>query len=170
MAEERPLFPLAEMMVLWQKMMWEGFEMMMKGPALAAALAKSFEASTGFHELMQKNMQAGLKAMNLPTADDLRRITESVAAMQAQLDATKGYLEIMERAVRLQDDWRKGVDETIQRLLAYQEEGQMAFQTWKKQAEDRVQDLQHVWDEGIKRWAENLQQAVETFKAIQKMQ
>ncbi len=119
---------------------------------------------------MQKNMQAGLKAMNLPTADDLRRITESVAAMQAQLDATKGYLEIMERAVRLQDDWRKGVDETIQRLLAYQEEGQMAFQTWKKQAEDRVQDLQHVWDEGIKRWAENLQQAVETFKAIQKMQ
>lgn len=170
MAEEKPQMPFADMMALWQKMMGEGFEMMIKSPSFAAALGKAFEGSMAFQEQMQKNIQAGLKAMNLPTTEDLRRIAEGLSAMQAQLEAMRDYLGGVERTVKLQEEWRKGVDETIQRLMAHQEEGQKAFQAWTKQVEDHVQGLQRVWEEGTKHWAEGLQQAVEIFKASQGMQ
>ncbi|MFQ5658164.1 MAG: hypothetical protein ACE5G5_11525, partial [Candidatus Methylomirabilales bacterium] len=130
----------------------------------------AFEGSTAFQEQIQKNMQAGLKAMNLPTTEDLRRITEGLSVVQAQLEAMKAYLDVVERGVKLQEEWRKNVDETIARFLTYQQEGQKAFQDWTKQVEDRVQGLQGLWEEGAKRWTEGLQQAVEIFKASQRTQ
>ena len=168
MAEDKPHIPFGEMMALWQKMMWEGFEMMMKTSAFGATLGKAFEGPTAVQEQIQKSMQAGLKAMNVPTTEDLRRITDGVAAMQAQLEAMKQYLGVLERGVKLQEEWRKNVDETIARLMTYQQEGQKAFQDWTKQVEDRVQGLQGLWEEGAKRWAEGLQQAVEILKVSQR--
>lgn len=160
MEEKRAEMPFGEIFALWQKMMWEGFEAMLKAPAFAAGLGKAFEGSTAFQEQMQKNIQAALKAMNLPTAEDLRRIAEGLSAMQAQLEAMKSYLGAVEAAVKLQEEWRKGMDETIRRLLAFQEEGQKAFQAWTKQVEDRFQGLQRFWEEGARRWEEGLQQSV----------
>ena len=170
MAEDRPQLPFAEMMVLWQKMMWEGYEMMMKAHPFAATMGKAFEGPTTFQEQIQKNMQVGLKAMNLPTTEDLRRVTEGLSVMQAQLEAMKDYLAVVERGVKIQEEWRKNVDETIAQLLTYQQEGQKAFQDWTKQVEDRVLGLQGLWEEGAKRWTEGLHQAVEIFKASQRMQ
>ncbi|HET7853570.1 MAG TPA: hypothetical protein VFM04_03840, partial [Candidatus Methylomirabilis sp.] len=70
------------------------------------------------------------------------------------------YLDGVERVVTLQEKWRKGVDETIQRLFAQQEEGQKSFQAWTKAVEDRLTDLQSFWEEGTRRWAEGLTEAV----------
>lgn len=160
MAEEKPQVPFGEMIALWQKMMWEGFEMMLKGPAFAANLGKAFENVPAFNEQLQKNIQASLKAMNLPTADDLHRIAEGISAMRVQIEAMRGYLDGVERVVTLQEKWRKGVDETMQRLFARQEEGQKSFQAWTKAVEDRLTDLQRFWEEGTRRWAEGLTEAV----------
>jgi len=160
MGEEKPQVPFGEMIALWQKMMWEGFEMMLKGPAFAANLGKAFENVPAFHEQLQKNIQVSLKAMNLPTAEDLHRIAEGISAMRVQIEAMRGYLDGVERVVTLQEKWRKGVDETIQRLFARQEEGQKSFQAWTKAVEDRLTDLQRFWDEGTRRWAEGLTEAV----------
>ena len=43
MAEEKQQMPFAEMAAQWQKMMWEGFEKMLKAPAFAAGVEKAFE-------------------------------------------------------------------------------------------------------------------------------
>ena len=43
MAEEKQQMPFAEMVTLWQKMVWEGFEKMLKAPAFAAGVGKAFE-------------------------------------------------------------------------------------------------------------------------------
>jgi hypothetical protein len=160
MGEEKAQVPFGEMFALWQKMMWEGFEMMLKGPAFAAGLGKAFENVPAFHEQLQKNIQASLKAMNLPTTEDLHRIAEGISAMRVQIEAMRGYLDGVERVVTLQEKWRKGVDETIQRLFARQEEGQKSFQAWTKTVEDRFNDLQRFWEEGTRRWAEGLTEAV----------
>ena len=159
MAEEKQQMPFAEMMTLWQKMVWEGFEMMLKAPAFAAGVGKAFEGSTALQEQIHKSIQASLKAMQLPTVEDFRRITEGLNAMQAQLEAMKSYLGVVEAATRVQEEWRKGMDETAQRLLAYHAEGQKAFQSWTKQVEERLQGLQRFWEEGAKRWEEGLHQA-----------
>ena len=160
MGEEKAQVPLGEMIALWQKMMWEGFEMMLKGPAFASGLGKAFESSTVVQEQLQQNIQAGLKAMNLPTAGDLHRIAEGISAMRVQIEAMRGYLDGVERVVTLQEKWRKSVDETIQRLFARQEEGQKSFQAWTKAVEDRLNDLQRFWEEGTRCWAEGLTEAV----------
>lgn len=160
MGEEKPQVPFGEMMALWQKMMWEGFEMMLKGPAFATGLGKAFENLPAFHEQLQKTIQASLRAMNLPTTEDLHRIAEGIAGMRVQIEAMRGYLEGVERVVTLQEKWRRSVDETVQRLAARQEEGQKSFQAWTKQVEDRIQELQRFWEEGTRRWAEGLNEAV----------
>ena len=41
MAEEKQQTPFGEMVTLWQKMMWEGFEKMLKAPAFAARVGKA---------------------------------------------------------------------------------------------------------------------------------
>lgn len=148
--KEKPQTPFPDMMAFWanwQKMMWESFETMMKAPAFTAGLGKAFEASTTFQNQIQKNIQAGLKAMNLPTTEDLRRINEGLSAMQAQLEAMKVYLETVETTMKLQEEWRKSVDQTIQRLASFQEEGQKAFQAWTQQ----VEHFQRFWEEATKR-------------------
>ena len=160
MAEEKVQVPFGEMIALWQKMMWEGFEMMLKGPAFATGLGKAFAGSTVLQEQLQQNIQAGLKAMNLPTAEDLHRIAEGITTMRVQIEAMRGYLEGVERVVTLQEKWRRSVDETIQRLFARQEEGQKGFQTWTKEVENRLSDLQRFWEEGTRRWTEGLTEAV----------
>jgi hypothetical protein len=160
MAEEKAQVPFGEMIALWQKMMWEGFEMMLKGPAFAAGLGKAFESSTAIQEQFRKNIEAGLRAMNLPTTEDLHRIAEGISMMRVQIEAMRGYLEGVERVVTLQEKWRKSVDETMQRLFTRQEEGQKSFQAWTKTVEDRLRDLQRFWEEGTKRWAEGLTEAV----------
>ncbi|MFQ5959953.1 MAG: hypothetical protein ACE5K9_05380 [Candidatus Methylomirabilales bacterium] len=150
MAEEKsqtPQMPFLEMMALWQKMMWESFETMMKGPGFVPGLGKAFETSSAFQEQIQKNIQVGLKAMNLPTSEDLRRINEGLSTMQAQLEAMKIYLETVETTMKLQEEWRKSVDQTMQRLGSFQEEGQKAFEAWTKQ----VQDFWRLWDDTTKR-------------------
>lgn len=159
MADEKQQMPFGEMFSMWQKMMWEGFEMMLKGPGFAAGVGKAFEGSTALQEQVQKGIQASLKAMQLPTVEDLRRVTEGLSAMQAQLEAMKSYLGAVQVATKLQEQWRKGMDETIQRVLAYQADGQKSFQSWTKQVEERLQGLQHFWEEGAKRWEEGLHQA-----------
>jgi pyridoxal biosynthesis lyase PdxS len=98
--------------------------------------------------------------MNLPTTEDLHRIAEGISMMRVQIEAMRGYLEGVERVVTLQEKWRKSVDETMQRLFARQEEGQKSFQAWTKTVEDRLRDLQRFWEEGTKRWAEGLTEAV----------
>lgn len=148
--KEKPQTPFPDMMAFWanwQKMMSESFETTMKAPAFAAGLGKAFEASTGFQNQIQKNIQAGLKAMNLPTSDDLRRINEGLSAMQTQLEAMKVYMETVETTMKLQEEWRKTVDQTIHQLLSFQEEGQKAFQAWTKQ----VESFQRLWQDAIKR-------------------
>ena len=160
MAEEKAQVPFGEMIALWQKMMWEGFEMMLKGPAFATGLGKAFAGSTVLQEQLQQNIQAGLKAMNLPTAEDLHRIAEGITTMRVQIEAMRGYLEGVERVVTLQEKWRRSVDETIQRLFARQEEGQKGFQAWTKEVENRLSDLQRFWEEGTRRWTEGLTEAV----------
>ena len=159
MAEERAQMPFGEMIALWQGMMREGFEMMLKAPAFAAELGKAFEGSTGVQEQIQKGIQAGLKTIQLPTVEDLHRITKGLSAMQAQLEAMKSYLGAVEAGVKLQEEWRKGMDETIQRLMTYQAEGQKSFQAWAGQVEDRFHGLQRSWEEGAKRWEEGLHRA-----------
>ncbi len=159
MAEEKQQTPFGEMVTLWQKMVWEGFEMMLKAPAFAAGVGKAFEGSTAIQEQIHKSIQATLKAMQFPTVEDLRGVTEGLAAMQAQLEAMRSYLGAVEAATKLQEEWRKGMDETIRRVLAYQADGQKAFLSWTKQVEDRLQDLQRFWEEGAKRWEEGLRQA-----------
>ena len=168
MAEEKYQMPFGEMVTLWQKMVSEGFEMMLKAPAFTAGLGKAFEGSTAVQEQMQRSLQASLKAMQLPTAEDLRRVAEGVSAMQAQLEAVKSYFGAVEAAARVQEQWRKGMDETIHRLLAYQAEGQKAFESWTKQVEDRLQSLQHFWEEGAKRWEEGLHQATSFAQTSQR--
>ena len=160
MAEEKPQVPFGEMIALWQKMMWEGFEMMLKGPAFATGLGKAVAGSTVLQEQLHQNIQAGLKAMNLPTAEDLHRIAEGISTMRVQIEAMRGYLEGVERVVTLQEKWRRSVDETIQRLFARQEEGQKGFQAWTKEVENRLSDLQRFWEEGTRRWTEGLTEAV----------
>lgn len=148
--KEKSQTPLPDMMAFganWQKMMWESFETMMKAPAFAAGLGKAFEASTAFQNQIQKNIQAGLTAMNLPTSEDLRRINEGLSAMQTQLEAIKVYMETVETTMKLQEEWRKSVDQTIHQLLSFQEEGQKAFQAWTKQ----VESFQRLWEDAIKR-------------------
>jgi hypothetical protein len=152
MAEEKAKSqtPFPDMMAFWanwQKMMWESFETMMKAPAFTAGLGKAFEASTTFQNQIQKNIQTGLMAMNLPTTEDLRRINEGLSTMQTQLEAMKVYLETVETTMKLQDEWRKSVDQTMQRLVSFQEEGQKAFQAWTKQ----VEHFQRFWEEATKR-------------------
>ena len=159
MAEEKQQMPFGDMLTLWQKMVWEGFEMMLKAPAFSAGIGKAFESSTPIQEQIQKSIQAGLKAMQLPTIEDFHRVNEGLSAMQAQLEAMKSYLGAVEAATRLQGEWRKGMDETLQRLLAYQAEGQKAVQGWTTQVEERLQTLQRFWEEGAKRWEEGLQQS-----------
>jgi hypothetical protein len=160
MAEEKAQAPFGEMIALWQKMMWEGFEMMLKGPAFAAGLGKAFEGSTVLQEQFRKTIEASMKAMNLPTTEDLHRIAEGISMMRVQIEAMRGYLEGVEKVVTLQEKWRKSVDETMQRLFARQEEGQKSFQAWTKAVEDRLTDLQRFWEEGAKRWAEGMTEAV----------
>lgn len=148
--EEKAKTPLSDMLGFWsnwQKMMWESFEAMMKAPSFAAGLEKALENSTALQEQIQKNVQAGLRAMNLPTTEDLHRIAEHVSAMQAQLDAIKVAVET---TVQMQDEWRKGVEQTIGQLLAFQEEGRKVFTTWTEQMNERLQDFQRLWDEAIK--------------------
>lgn len=159
MAEEKPQTPFGDMVALWQKMIWEGFETMLKAPTFAAGVGKAVESSATLQDQIQKSIQASLKAMQLPSADDLRRIAEGFSTMQAQLDAMKSYLGAVEAATRVQGQWRKGMDETIQRLLAYQSEGQKTLEGWTKHVEERLQSLQHLWEEGAKRWEEGLHQA-----------
>jgi hypothetical protein len=159
MAEEKQQMPFGEMLTMWQKMMGEGFEMMLKAPAFTAGLGKAFEGSAAMQEQIQRGIQASLRSMQLPTGEDIRRITEGVSAMQVQLEAMKSYLGAVEAAGRLQEQWRKGMDETIHRLLAHQAEGQKAFESWTKQVEDRLQSLQRFWEEGARRWEEGLHQA-----------
>lgn len=168
MAEEKTPFPFAEMIALWQKMVWEGFEMMLKAPAFAIGLGKAFEHSTAFQEQVQQGIQAGLQAMHLPTAEDLRRIAEGLSAVQAQVEAVKSYLAAVEVSVKLQEAWRKEMDATLRRLLAYHEEGQKTFQAWTRQVEDRFRDLQRFWEEGAKRWEEGVQQAVALTQTSQR--
>ncbi len=159
MAEEKQQTPFGDMVTLWQKMVWEGFEMMLKAPAFAAGVGKAFEGSTAIQEQIQKSIQAGLKAMHLPTVEDLRRITEGLSVMQAQLEVMKSYLGVVEAGAKVQEEWRKGMDETICRVLAYQADGQKAFESWTKHVEDRLQTLQRFWEEGAKRSEEGLRQA-----------
>ncbi len=148
--KEKPQTPFPDMMAFWanwQKMMSESFETMIKAPAFAVGLGKAFEASTGFQNQIQKNIQAGLKAMNLPTSEDLGRINEGLSAMQTQLEAMKVYMETVETTMKLQEEWRKSIDQTIHQLLSFQEEGQKAFQAWTKQ----VESFQRLWEDAIKR-------------------
>ncbi len=148
--KEKPQTPFPDMMAFWanwQKMMWESFETMMKTPAFAAGLGKAFESSTTFQNQIQKNIQAGLKAVNLPTSEDLGRINEGLSAMQTQLEAMKVYMETVETTMKLQEEWRKSVDQTIHQLLSFQEEGQKAFQAWTKQ----VESFQRLWEDATKR-------------------
>jgi hypothetical protein len=49
--------------------------------------------------------------------------------------------------MKLQEEWRKSVDQTIHQLLSFQEEGQKAFQAWAKQ----VESFQRLWEDAIKR-------------------
>ncbi len=159
MSDEKQQTPFGDMFTLWQKMVWEGFEMMLKAPAFYTGLGKAFESSTAVQEQIQKGIQASLKATRLPTVEDLRGITEGLSAMQAQLEVMKNYMGAVEAAGKVQEEWRKGIEVTIQRLLAYQAEGQRAFQAWTKQVEDRLRGLQGFWEEGAKRWEEGLRQA-----------
>ena len=159
MSDEKLQTPFGDMFTLWQKMVWEGFEMMLKAPAFSAGLGKAFESSAAVQEQIQKSIQASLKATRLPTVEDLRGITEGISAMQAQLEAMKNYLGAVEGAGKVQEEWRKGIEVTIQRLLAYQAEGLRAFQDWMKQVEDRLRGLQGFWEQGAKRWEEGLRQA-----------
>ena len=148
--EEKAKAPLSDMLGFWtnwQKMMWESFEAMMKAPSFAAGLEKALENSTALQEQIQKNVQAGLRTMNLPTTEDLCRIAADVSAMQAQLDVIKGAVEA---TVRMQEEWRKGVEQTIGQLLAFQEEGRKVFGTWTEQMNERLQDFQRLWDEATK--------------------
>lgn len=168
MAEEKAQMPFGEMIALWQGMMREGFEMMLKAPAFAAELGKAFEGSTGVQEQIQKGIQAGLKTIQLPTVEDLHRITEGLSAMQAQLEAMKSYLGAVEAGVKLQEEWRKGMDETIQRLMTYQAEGQKSLQAWAGQVEDRFRGLQRSWEEGAKRWEEGLHRAAALAETSQR--
>ncbi len=137
MSEERPETSMVGLMALWQKAMWEGFEMMLKASTFPITMGKALEDSTTLQERIQESVQAGMRAMNFPTTEHLHRIAEGHSAMQAQLEAMKG-------AVKLEEEWRQGVDETIQRLLASQEEGQKAFQAWTTQVEDRPQDFRRL--------------------------
>jgi len=148
--KEKPQMPFPDMMAFWtnwQKMMWESFETMVKAPAFTAGLGKAFEASSAFQNQIQKNIQTGLKAMNLPTTEDLRRINEGLSTMQAQLEAMKVYMETVETTMKLQEEWRKSVEQTMQRLVSFQEEGQKAFQAWTQQ----VENFQRFWQEATKR-------------------
>jgi hypothetical protein len=148
--EEKAKAPLSDMLGFWtnwQKMMWESFEAMMKAPSFAAGLEKALENSTALQEQIQKNVQAGLRAMNLPTTEDLRRIAEHVSAMQAQLDAIKVAVET---TVQMQDEWRKGVEQTIAQLVLFQEQGRKVFSTWTEQMDERLRDFQRLWDEATK--------------------
>lgn len=152
-AEEKAKTPFSEMMGFWtnwQKMMWESFEAMMKAPSFAAALEKAFESSTALQEQIQENVQAGLQTMDLPTSEDLRRIAAGVSAMQAQLDVMKAALEAVETTMRLQQEWRKDVEQTMQRLVAFQEEGRKVFETWTEHMDDRFKDFQRLWDKATK--------------------
>lgn len=142
--------------------------MMLKAPAFAAGVGKAFEGSTAIQEQIHKSIQAGLKAMQLPIVEDLRRITEGLSVMQAQLEAMKSYLGAVEAGVKLQEEWRKGMDETIHRLLSYQAEGQKAFESWTKHVEDRLQALQCFWEEGARRWEESLHQAAALAQTSQR--
>jgi len=164
MAEEKreqpPSFPFAEMIALWQKMMLESFEAMVRTPAFTGILGKALEGSNLIRDQVEKGLQASLRAMNLPTAEDLRRMTEGLALMQAQLQVVQDYLKTVERAVKLQEEWRKRLDETIQKVMTAQVEGQKAFETWTKQVEDRFQGLQRFWEESAKQWEEGLRQAL----------
>lgn len=153
MAEEKAQMPFSDMMAFWgnwQKMMWESFETMMKAPAFTAGLGKAFESSTALQEQIQKNVKAGLEAMNLATSEELRRIAAGITAMQSQLDLVKGALETVETTMGLQQEWRKGVEQTMQQLLAFQEEGRKIFETWTGQMEERFRSFQRFWEEATK--------------------
>jgi hypothetical protein len=168
MTEEKPHTPFGDMIALWQKMMWEGFEMMLKAPAFSAGVGRAVEGSTALREQIQGSIQASLKAMQMPTVEDLRRITEGLSAMQAQLETVKSYLGAVQAGVQLQEEWRRGMDETIQRLIAYQAEGQRSFQLWTKQVEERFQGLQQSWETVAKQWNEGLQRAAALAEASQR--
>lgn len=151
--EEKAKTPLSDMLGFWtnwQKMMWESFETMMKAPSFAAGLEKAFESSSALQAQIQKNVLAGLQAMDLPTSEDLRRIAAGVSAMQAQLGVMKAALEAVETTMRLQQEWRKDVDQTMQRLVAFQEEGRKVFETWTEHMDERFQDFQRLWKEATK--------------------
>ncbi|HET7852961.1 MAG TPA: hypothetical protein VFM04_00680 [Candidatus Methylomirabilis sp.] len=154
MAEEKAQSPFSDMTAFWanwEKMTWESFETMMKAPAFTAGLGKAFESSTALQEQIQKNIQAGLQAMNLPTIEDLRRITVGISAMEARLDAIRVAFETVETTMRLQEEWRKGVDQTIRQLVAFQEEGRKVFKTWTDQMDERFKGFQRLWEEATRR-------------------
>src|SRR3990172_8131860 len=99
MAEEKAQVPFGEMIALWQKMMWEGFEMMLKGPPFAAGLGKAFGRSTVLQEELQEKWR--------------RSVDETIQRLfarqeEGQKDFQAWTKEVENRLSDLQRFWEEG--------------------------------------------------------------
>jgi len=85
--------PQLEMFAVWQKMMSESMETLLRSPLFLAAMGKGLENSLLVKEQVDKSLQAYLQALNLPSTKDVQRVLEGLRSLQAEVEALRAKVD-----------------------------------------------------------------------------
>lgn len=85
--------PQLEMFAVWQKMMSESMETLLRSPLFLATMGKGLENSLVFKEQIDKSLQAYLQALNLPSTKDVQRVLEGLRRLQAEVEALRAKVD-----------------------------------------------------------------------------
>lgn len=95
MAEEKLKNPFMEMYSIWEKMMTESLDAMLRNPTFVTSMAKVFESSLVFKEQIDKSIQATLHAMNLPSTKDIADIYDALGSLRIEVDELKRKMDLL---------------------------------------------------------------------------
>jgi len=95
MAEEKQQAknPYLEMFEVWEKMMSERMDILLRNPVFLTSMGKALENSLTFKEHVDKALQAYLQALNLPSTKDVERILDGLGSLRRDMEELRAKVE-----------------------------------------------------------------------------
>ncbi|MFQ5846855.1 MAG: hypothetical protein ACE5IQ_04180 [Candidatus Methylomirabilales bacterium] len=82
-----------ETFAAWEKFMSEHMDTLFRNPAFLTSMGKALEHSLTMKEQLDRGIHAYLRAMSLPSTQDVGRILEAIAVLQRDVEGLKAAVD-----------------------------------------------------------------------------
>jgi uncharacterized protein YhaN len=163
--EEPAKSPAEQLLTFWQNWMAAGTDAMMRTMSLLTPGTPVMAWTTLLREQVERGVQLAMETAKLPGAADLKRLSEEVSLLRAQMEAVSAGLAAMQAAFAAQQQGWKTLETIVQQTAAVQDEVKRTVEGWRTRWEEQVETTTRRMEEWGQRWEEMLRQGMAMTQA-----